>query len=77
MGEIQNTKEMLIKANKEGYAVPAFNIHNLETVQTVVQTAAEEQSPVILAATPGTMKYAGRAIFRQLQKLQQKKIIFR
>ena len=28
-----STKEMLIKAQEEGYAVPAFNIHNLETIQ--------------------------------------------
>lgn len=72
MGEIQNTKEMLIKANKEGYAVPAFNIHNLETIQTVVQTAAEEQSPVILAATPGTMKYAGRAYIQAIAEVAAK-----
>ena len=28
---ILSTKEMLLKAQREGYAVPAFNIHNLET----------------------------------------------
>ena len=39
MGYVQNTKEMLIKARKEGYAVPAFNIHNLETIQVVVEAA--------------------------------------
>lgn len=55
-----NTKDMLLNAQKEGYAVPAFNIHNLETVQVVVETAAELESPVILAATPGTCNYAGR-----------------
>lgn len=60
MSHIVNTKEMLIKAHKEGYAVPAFNIHNLETIQVVVETAAALKSPIILAATPGTMKYAGR-----------------
>jgi len=55
-----NTKDMLIKAYKEGYAVPAFNIHNLETIQVAVEAAAELRSPLILAATPGTMNYAGR-----------------
>ncbi|MGL4337968.1 MAG: copper homeostasis protein CutC [Turicibacter sp.] len=54
-----NTKEMLIHAKEHGYAVPAFNIHNLETMQTVVTTAKKLNSPVILAATPGTVKYAG------------------
>lgn len=31
-----STKEMLKKAQEEGYAVPAFNIHNLETIQVVL-----------------------------------------
>ncbi|WP_226035929.1 tagatose-bisphosphate aldolase subunit GatY [Aquibacillus saliphilus] len=66
MGYVQNTKEMLIKARKEGYAVPAFNIHNLETIQTVVEAAVEMNSPLILAATPGTMKYAGRAYIQAI-----------
>ncbi len=59
MMKILSTREMLIKAQKEGYAVPAFNIHNLETLQVVVETAAELQSPVILAGTPSTILYAG------------------
>lgn len=57
---VVNTKEMLLDAQQNGYAVPAFNIHNLETAQVVVDTAAELRSPVILAATPGTFTYAGR-----------------
>ncbi|TCS81819.1 tagatose bisphosphate family class II aldolase [Tepidibacillus fermentans] len=56
---IVSTKEMLLDAKKRKYAVPAFNIHNLETVQVVVEAAAELYSPIILAATPSTVKYAG------------------
>lgn len=52
-------REMLYRAQREGYAVPAFNIHNLETIQAVTETAAELASPVILAGTPGTFSYAG------------------
>lgn len=59
MMKILSTREMLKKAQREGYAVPAFNIHNLETLQVVVETAAELQSPVILAGTPSTIAYAG------------------
>ncbi|OCG00379.1 tagatose bisphosphate family class II aldolase [Gilliamella sp. wkB112] len=54
-----SSQEMLKKAQRECYAVPAFNIHNLETIQVVVDTAKEMNSPVILAATPGTYSYAG------------------
>lgn len=54
-----SNREMLLKAQRQGYAVPAFNVHNLETVQVVAETAAELQSPVIMAGTPGTFSYAG------------------
>lgn len=72
MTYIQNTKEMLIKARREGYAVPAFNIHNLETIQTVIEAAVEMKSPVILAATPGTMNYAGRAYIQAIVEVAAK-----
>lgn len=55
-----STREMLLKAQRENYAVPAFNFHNLETIQVIVETAAELKSGVILAGTPGTFDYAGR-----------------
>nr|WP_304364042.1 class II fructose-bisphosphate aldolase [Gilliamella apicola] len=55
---IISSNNMLKKAQKEHYAVPAFNIHNLETMQVVVETATELQSPVILAGTSGTYSYA-------------------
>ncbi|WP_421670485.1 tagatose bisphosphate family class II aldolase [Rahnella sp. EDr1-12] len=54
-----SNREMLLAAQREGYAVPAFNVHNLETVQVVAETAAAMSSPVILAGTPGTFSYAG------------------
>ncbi len=69
---IISSKNMLLKAQRHGYAVPAFNIHNLETMQVVVETAAELRSPLILAGTPGTYSYAGTgnvvAIARDLAK---------
>lgn len=72
MTYLRNTKEMLIKARNEGYAVPAFNIHNLETIQTVVEAAVEMKSPVILAATPGTMNYGGRAYIQAIAEVAAK-----
>lgn len=56
---IISSHNMLKKARQEHYAIPAFNIHNLETMQVIVETVAELQSPVILAGTPGTYCYAG------------------
>jgi tagatose 1,6-diphosphate aldolase GatY/KbaY len=57
--KIVNTRDMFSKAQRGKYAIPAFNVHNLETVQVVVETAAALRSPVILAGTPGTIEYAG------------------
>lgn len=68
-----NTKEMLQHAQKKGYAVPAFNIHNLETLQVVVETAAKLCSPVILAGTPGTFSYAGRDYLQGLVEVAARK----
>lgn len=56
---IISSRSMLRKARQEGYAVPAFNIHNLETLQVVVETAAELRAPLIVAGTPATFSYAG------------------
>ncbi|REJ27423.1 MAG: tagatose-bisphosphate aldolase [Caldibacillus debilis] len=70
---IVNTKEMLLDAQKNKYAVPAFNIHNLETIQAVVETAYEMRSPVILAATPGTFQYAGRDYIQAIVEVAAKK----
>jgi fructose-bisphosphate aldolase class II len=52
-------KEVLSIATAEGYAVGAFNINNMEILQAIVESAAEEKSPVIIAASPSAIKYAG------------------
>ena len=39
-----NPIKMIANAQREGYAIAAFNIHNLETIQAVVEAAWEEQS---------------------------------
>ena len=35
-------------ADKDGYAVPAFNVYNVETVMGVIKAAEEARSPVIM-----------------------------
>jgi len=50
---------ILLDAQSKGYAVPAFNIHNLETMKTVLETAQELRSPVMIAVTPSTVNYIG------------------
>ena len=42
------TKEMLLDAQKNHYAVGAFNVENLEFVMAVLAAAEETKSPVIM-----------------------------
>lgn len=58
-----NAKELLIKADKEGYAVGAFNVENMEMVMAVVKAAEEMNAPAILQTTPSTVKYAGLPMY--------------
>lgn len=52
-------RDLLLAARQEAYAVGAFNISNLENLLAVVEAAAEEKSPVIIAVTPSSIQYAG------------------
>jgi len=52
-------KEILSKADREGYAVGAFNINNMEILQGITKAVKEKASPVILAVSEGAIKYAG------------------
>ncbi|KXS45724.1 MAG: fructose-bisphosphate aldolase, class II [Candidatus Frackibacter sp. T328-2] len=49
--------DILEKANKEGYAVGGFNMNNLEALQAIIEAAEEENSPVILQASEGAIRY--------------------
>lgn len=57
------TKQLLLDAKKNHYAIGAFNVENMEMVQAVVAAAEELKSPVILQTTPSTVKYADVAYF--------------
>ena len=52
------TKEMFEKSMKEGFAIGAFNINNMEIIQAIMDAAAEEHAPVILQASSSAIKYA-------------------
>lgn len=60
--------EMLLKAQREGYALGAFNVENMEMVQAVIEAAEEMHSPVMIQTTPGTLKYATPAMFAAMVK---------
>ncbi|MGN0459509.1 MAG: class II fructose-1,6-bisphosphate aldolase [Ruminococcus sp.] len=52
-----NAKEMLTKAKAGHYAVGQFNINNLEWTKSILLTAEELKSPVILGVSEGAGKY--------------------
>ena len=52
------TKEMFEKSMKEGYAIGAFNVNNMEIIQAIMDAASESKSPVILQASSSAIKYA-------------------
>ena len=60
------TKEMFEKSMKEGFAIGAFNVNNMEIIQGIVDAAAEENSPVILQCSHGAIKYARIPYLRKM-----------
>ena len=54
-----NAKNMLDKAKEGRYAVAHININNLEWTKAVLETAQEQNSPVILGVSEGAGKYMG------------------
>jgi tagatose 1,6-diphosphate aldolase GatY/KbaY len=57
------SKELLLDAQKNHYAIGAFNVENMEMVQAVIAAAEELSSPVIIQTTPGTLKYADPELY--------------
>jgi tagatose 1,6-diphosphate aldolase GatY/KbaY len=67
-----NTKNMLLNAQTGGYAVPAFNVHNLESINVVVEAAVQFKSPLMIAFTPSTIKYSGfEALYALVENASQ------
>lgn len=54
-----NSKEMLKKAKENGYAVPQFNINNLEWTKYILEEAESLQKDIILGVSEGAVKYFG------------------
>jgi fructose-bisphosphate aldolase class II len=53
-----DTKKMFSMAYKNGYAIGAFNVNNMEITQGIVMAIAEEKAPLILQISRGARSYA-------------------
>jgi len=60
------TKEMFDKSMKEGFAIGAFNVNNMEIIQAIIDAASKENSPVILQASSSAIKYARPTYLRKM-----------
>lgn len=61
--------ELLQRADREGYAVGAFNANNMEIIQAIVEAAEKEKAPVIMQASQGAIKYAGLEFITGMVKI--------
>ena len=59
-------RQLLDHAAEHHYALPAFNVNNLEQILAIMQAADACDSPVILQASAGARKYAGEAFLRKM-----------
>ena len=63
-----NGANILNKAHRENYAVGAFNINNMEMLKAIFEAANEMESPIIVEASEGAIKYAGADMIYSMTK---------
>lgn len=59
-------RQLLDYAAEQQFALPAFNVSNMEQVQAIMQAADAVESPVIMQGSVGARSYAGEAFLRHL-----------
>ncbi|MDR1511180.1 MAG: class II fructose-1,6-bisphosphate aldolase [Endomicrobium sp.] len=63
-----STKQILEEARKKSYGVGAYNVNNMEQVQAIMAAAKETQSPVIIQASRGALRYSNFTYLGYLMK---------
>ncbi len=61
-----NTKKMFEMAYKNGYAVGAFNVNNMEITQGIIEAVAEKKAPLILQVSRGARAYAKNSYLKAI-----------
>jgi fructose-bisphosphate aldolase class II len=61
-----DTKKMFRMAYKNGYAVGAFNVNNMEITQGILMAIAEEKAPLILQISRGARSYASMSYLKAI-----------
>ena len=60
------TKKMFEMAYQNGYAIGAFNVNNMETIQGIVNAGVAKNAPLILQVSSGARKYANPTYLQNL-----------
>lgn len=63
-----SSARLMKRASREGYAIPAFNIDNLESAMAVSEIMHEMKVPVIVQMIPRTLNYGGVAIYPAMMR---------
>jgi fructose-bisphosphate aldolase class II len=63
---LSNTKKMFEVALERKFAVPGYNINNLEQLQAIIIGCGETESPVIIQISQGARAYANQTMLRYL-----------
>lgn len=59
-------RQLLDHAAEHNYAIPAFNVNNVEQMRAIMEAADKTNSPVIVQASAGARKYAGSNFLRHM-----------
>ena len=65
---VVSSARLMKRAAKENYAIPAFNIDNLESAMAVSEIMHEMRTPVIVQTIPRTLNYGGIAIYPAMMR---------
>lgn len=65
---VVTTYKLMKDASDNGYAIPAFNIDNLESAMAVAQVMKETGLPTIVQTIPRTLNYGGISTYPVLMK---------
>lgn len=61
-----NTKKMFEMAYKNGFAVGAFNVNNMEITQGIMSAVSQEKAPLILQISRGAREYASMSYLKAI-----------
>lgn len=63
-----SSARLMKRASREGYAIPAFNIDNLESAMAVSEIMHEMRLPLIVQMIPRTLNYGGVAMYPAMMR---------